>query len=215
MWLEQMGFKVLHASAVLINQKAALFLADSQQGKSTIASSMVSHGYPLISDDLVPVKYHEDDGRFYVYPAYPVIKLWPHNFGRIFKDRDPAQYLDKDLKKCRIRVDCIHPDLFCQRPMPVSVMYQLCRNDNQPDISTQPLSSREAMIRLVRYSFAAPVMVAMQWQANRLNSFARLCTTHAPMREFKYPTDTGKLERATEQIVSDFIAVSDQENVSS
>ena len=53
LWLEHHGTLVLHASAILIENQAALFLADSQQGKSTVAAFLLQLGYPVcLSDDL-------------------------------------------------------------------------------------------------------------------------------------------------------------------
>lgn len=212
MWLERNGYQVLHASAVLIDQQVALFLGDSRQGKSTVASSLVSLGHPLISDDLVPVKYHQDDGRFYVYPSYPVIKLWPDHFHRLFKSQEPSRFMGEETRKCRIRVDHLNPDLFCPSPRPLSLIYKLCREVDRADTAVQPLSGRETMLSLVRYSFAAPVMLAMRWQAKRLDSFTRLGMTHWPMREFNYPSDTGKLDLIAQKIVSDVNNVMSQDD---
>lgn len=206
MWLEQNGFQVLHACAVLINHKAVLFLADSQQGKSTIASTLANKGFPLLSDDLVPVKFNRQENQFYAYPAYPVIKLWPAHFNRLFKGHDSALYLDKDLKKCRVRVDSLNSSLFFNRPVPISLIYHLQRCDQIEHFSARPLANVDAMTKLIRYSFAAPIMIAMQWQPQRLKSFSRLCSTDKKMRELSYPSDINKLDWLSEKILTDFYA---------
>ena len=206
MWLEQNGFQVLHASAVLIEQKVALFLADSQQGKSTIAALFIKKGYPLLSDDLVAIKYNQEEQKFYAYPAYPVIKLWPDQFDSLFKDNASALFLDKELRKCRVRVDSLNPELFCNQPQPLSIIYHLNRGDNFNRLTVQPLSNMQAMTKLIRYSFAAPIMIVMKWQPQRLASFSRLCLTHQNIRELKYPSGMAELDLLSEQIVTDFNA---------
>lgn len=57
------GF-LLHASAVIINNKAILFFGPSGAGKSTIIR-LLSNNIKPISDDGVYIK--EDNGQFYVY----------------------------------------------------------------------------------------------------------------------------------------------------
>lgn len=202
MWLEQRGFQVLHASAVLIHDNAVLFLADSQQGKSTIASAMVNMGYPLLSDDLVPVKYSQARGRFYAYPSYPVIKLWPEQFERLFKNQNPVQFRDDDLKKCRLRIDQMNPNSFCNRPCPLAVIYKLNRCETTMKISIEKQSRMDSVTDLVRYSFAAPVMIATGWQPHRLSEFSKL-SSDISVRNLKYSSGKDNMDSVCREIMRD------------
>ncbi len=49
------GRLVLHASAVEVDAAALAFLGPSGQGKTTVATLLCAAGYPLVSDDLLPV----------------------------------------------------------------------------------------------------------------------------------------------------------------
>ncbi len=49
------GRLVLHASAVEVEDAALAFLGPSGQGKTTAATLLCAAGYPLVSDDLLPV----------------------------------------------------------------------------------------------------------------------------------------------------------------
>lgn len=49
--LHQRNHLVLHASAVLVGNKAVLFCGASGAGKSTLAAALGERGYPLIADD--------------------------------------------------------------------------------------------------------------------------------------------------------------------
>ena len=49
------GRLVLHASAVEVDAAALAFLGPSGQGKTTAATLLCAAGYPLVSDDLLPV----------------------------------------------------------------------------------------------------------------------------------------------------------------
>ncbi len=67
--LHQRGFLVLHGSAVNINNFAIGFLGYGGIGKSTIAINLYKKGYPLITDDLLAVKFDEE-GKPLIYPGY-------------------------------------------------------------------------------------------------------------------------------------------------
>ena len=67
------GVVCLHASAVAINRRAIVFVGDAGAGKSTTAMAMGRLGYPIISDDIVPI--YEDAGVTYAQPGYPRMRL--------------------------------------------------------------------------------------------------------------------------------------------
>lgn len=201
-WLEHHAFQVLHASAVLIRNKVVLFLADSQQGKSTIASAMVNMGYPLLSDDLVPVKYSQVRRQFYAYPSYPVIKLWPEQFERLFNNQNPVEFRDGDLKKYRIRVDQMDPKSFCNKPCPLAVIYKLNRCETTMKVSIEKQSRMDSVTDLVRYSFAAPVMIATGWQPHRLSEFSKLSSAIS-VRNLKYSSGKDNIDSVCREIMRD------------
>jgi hypothetical protein len=64
---------VFHASAVAINDKAALFLGRPGSGKSTIAAAMHSIGYRVLSDEITAVKV--EDNIPSVLSGLPCIRL--------------------------------------------------------------------------------------------------------------------------------------------
>ncbi|MGO9660512.1 MAG: hypothetical protein ACLP7F_19440 [Acidimicrobiales bacterium] len=53
--LSSSGRLVLHASAVEVDGSALAFVGPSGQGKTTVATLLCAEGYPLVSDDLLPV----------------------------------------------------------------------------------------------------------------------------------------------------------------
>ena len=54
--LYQRGYLVLHGSAVQMKDGAVAFLGQRGNGKSTITIALNNKGYPIISDDVLPVK---------------------------------------------------------------------------------------------------------------------------------------------------------------
>jgi hypothetical protein len=53
--LSSAGRLVLHASAVEVDGSAVAFVGFSGQGKTTVATLLCAEGYPLVTDDLLPV----------------------------------------------------------------------------------------------------------------------------------------------------------------
>lgn len=70
----QRGLLPLHASAVMVGNAAIAFAGRSGIGKSTVAAAFARRGYPVLSDDVVPVVHRE--GRTILLPASRHLRLW-------------------------------------------------------------------------------------------------------------------------------------------
>jgi hypothetical protein len=73
--LQQRGYLVLHASCVAISNKAIAFLGSSGAGKSTLASAFQRQGYPVLTDDVLAIRFQ--DGQPIAYSSIAPIKLLP------------------------------------------------------------------------------------------------------------------------------------------
>lgn len=69
------GFFVLHASAVLIQNQAKVFLGEPGAGKSSTIAAFAKHGFTILSDDLVAIQITENNIPK-VIPAFSEIKIW-------------------------------------------------------------------------------------------------------------------------------------------
>jgi hypothetical protein len=86
-YLQRQGLLVLHASTVVIDDRAVAFLSHKFSGKSTIAAALVKSGHPLLTDDILTIE--ERDGILIGRPGYPQMRLWPeeaNNFVGHYKD---------------------------------------------------------------------------------------------------------------------------------
>jgi len=70
------GWLVLHASAVEVDGGVLAFVGPSGQGKSTVAALCCASGFPLVSDDLLPVL-GDGDGRVRCTPGGVELRLRP------------------------------------------------------------------------------------------------------------------------------------------
>lgn len=73
--LQQRGIVTLHASAVVINDRAVAFFGQSGAGKSTTATALVERGFALITDDVLGLSLGPC-GTVFVLPGYPRLGLW-------------------------------------------------------------------------------------------------------------------------------------------
>lgn len=72
--LHQRGLLVLHASAIAVGGRSAIFMGDKGAGKSTTASAMISAGHRLLTDDVVAVDLSRPDEPVII-PGFPQLKL--------------------------------------------------------------------------------------------------------------------------------------------
>ena len=73
-FLRLTGRVCLHASAVMFGDTAVAFAGAAGSGKSTLAAALAARGHKVLAEDVTCLR--EDDGNFFVLPAYPRIRLW-------------------------------------------------------------------------------------------------------------------------------------------
>ncbi|MGI6483862.1 MAG: hypothetical protein ACOX08_11445 [Methanobacterium sp.] len=95
--LHQRGFLILHGSSVKINHEAVCFLGHCGNGKSTTAINLYTKGYPLVTDDILAIKFRED-GLPLVYPGYPHVRLGEDSYHQV-KDKHRYFNSNKDLSR--------------------------------------------------------------------------------------------------------------------
>lgn len=128
--LQQRGIFALHASAVVMDGAAVVFLGQNGAGKSTMAALMHARGHRLLADDVTPIDIAEDGIR--VVPSFPQIKLWPDSANVVGSaEQMPVLHPAYDKRALRPAVG------FSSEPVALRRLYVLLRGDA---ISLQPLS---------------------------------------------------------------------------
>ena len=85
--LHQRGILALHASAILTDKGAILFVGHSSVGKSTLLGAFLKRGYRMLADDVTGVVLGKD-GMPLALPAFPRAKLWADSVKRLGHDKD-------------------------------------------------------------------------------------------------------------------------------
>ncbi len=187
LWLESRGMAVLHASAVILKEGGVGFLSASGGGKSSLTAGLQRLGWPLLTDGILPLERH--GSQIFGQSGYPQMRLWP---------QEAEHYLGSHLN-----LECVVPDhpklrvpvgggfgLFHPEATALAGLYLLDRREgteelSQPEIT--PVAPRDAVIELLKESFAPAIVEALGLQQQRLDFFSDL-TSRVPVRRLTYPS---------------------------
>jgi hypothetical protein len=203
LWLELRGIPALHASAVVIEEGAVAFLATNRGGKSSLAAILMQAGYPLLTDDILPL---EQRGEMFLgRPGYPQMRMWPDQASRFLGRYEDLGVVHPAYSKRRVPVGEDGLGTFHSEPVPLTCFYLPERRDPAgwgTGIEIGPVSRVEALMSLVGQSFVPHTVEALGLQAQRLNFFARLLS-QVPVRRVVYPEGYVHLPQISRSLVSD------------
>jgi hypothetical protein len=84
------GTVPLHASAVVIENRAVLFAGSAGAGKSSTAAAFALLGYPVLSDDIVVIA--DDGGVMMAHPSHGHLSVWPDAAHGLFATESLPQH---------------------------------------------------------------------------------------------------------------------------
>lgn len=147
--LAQQGHLLVHASALAIAGRHALFLGPSGGGKSTLAGLLQHAGHAVLSDDCVQL---EPDGeRFKAIPTYPSLRLYADSIEEVFPQPIESTPVASYSDKRRIPVAFSGGD---GTGVPVDALYLLGDPTEAGEtIRIAPLRPAQACEALLRHSF--------------------------------------------------------------
>jgi hypothetical protein len=196
--LQLRGFNCLHASVVALGDSAVAFAGASGFGKSSLAAAMALRDHPVLADDLCALV--ERSGRFFVRPAYPRIRLWPHSVDALFGHADAMPRITPTWDKRFVPLDGA-PYRFQSEELPLSRVYLIADRDlpGGPRIGT--VGARDALVRLVGNSYTAKLLDKAA-RAREFETLARLIQS-VPVREAQPADDFARLDELCEAIEAD------------
>jgi hypothetical protein len=127
----------LHASGVIIDDRAVLFCGESGAGKSTTAALFATRGHTVVTDDIAPLCLRA--GQFWIQPGYPHLRLWEES-ARALVTADPLPQIAPDWHKQYLNVahDGYH---FAPTAVPLGAIYILEDRAAMPRIESFPPSA--------------------------------------------------------------------------
>ena len=197
--LVKQRFEPLHATVVVVNDRAVAFLGENGSGKSSLAACFVDAGHRLLTDDLLIVQ--ERSNRLLAFPGPARIKLFPQIAGRFLggiADRVP---MNPDTQKLILPID---DERSCTAPMPLDTIYSLAPPrgvGRTGSVRLDVLSPRAAFVELVKSTFNRRV-VSPDRLVRQFEMAARISTL-AAVRTISYPRTLERLADVRESILAD------------
>lgn len=201
-WLEQRGLVTLHASAVEIEGRAAVFASTHGGGKTGLAAALLQAGSPLLSDDLVPVE--ERAGTFAGQPGYPQMRMWPDEATHFLGHYEHLPAVHPELSKRRVPVGSGGLGTFHGSPLPLACVYLLERQPEGEPLAISAISPRDALIELLRNSFTPRLVEAAGLQSARFDRLARF-VLQVPVKRLRYPSGFDRLPGVAEAVRLDLV----------
>jgi hypothetical protein len=202
-WLEWQGIPALHASAVVVDDRAVAFLSTGGGGKSSSAVALMQAGNPLLADDIVPVEWTGE--AFVGRPGYPQMRMWPEQAEHFLGHYESLEIVYPGYTKRRVPVEENGLGPFCAASRPLACLYLPERREVADwGVRTEitPVPRREALMALIAHSFVPHLVEAMGLQPRRLGFFAEM-TSRVPVRRIVYPSGLDHLPRVRRAILND------------
>jgi hypothetical protein len=160
-WLATRGVFCLHASAVVVDDAAAAFVANSTGGKSTLAASFVQDGHGLLTDDMLAVIPRHQ--KVVAYPGYSKMRVWPNTARYFVGDTSRLVKVHPKLDKVYVNVGD-HFGTFCTEPSELKAIYVPVRGESDDlgeDVSIRDLKGGEAFLEVARHTLLSKTFIPM------------------------------------------------------
>jgi hypothetical protein len=201
-WFERQGIPMLHASAVVVDGRAAVFVATNKGGKSSLACALMDAGHPLLSDDVVGLQMTTGglEGR----PGFPSMRLWPDQAAHFHGEWEGLSLAHPRHEKRRVPVGPGGFGSFQDAPAPLAGFYLPERRPASAglDIDLSPVHPGQAVIELVRGSFVPRLAQEAGFARDRLALFGRLAAA-VPVKRLVYPEGNEHLPMVRDAIIQD------------
>lgn len=189
----------LHASCVEISGKGIALCGEAGAGKSTTAAALALRDFPVVAEDIVPLKRAEDGYR--VIPGYPRICLWPDSVSTLLGTSQALPLLTPVWEKRFLALDGTRAR-FSGRELPLGVIYLFVHRSAQESAPLiHSISPREALLELVQNTY-------MNWLLDRHQravefEFLAQLVQRVPVRRLVPHSDPKKIGDLCHLIVTD------------
>jgi len=157
------GVLPLHGSAVVAGNKAYAIVGESGAGKSTLAAALLSRGYRLLTDDVIPVVFGEQTGIASVVPAYPQQKLWEESIDGLHMSARDYETLYEHRSRAKFAIP-VH-EHFAEVGVPLAGIIELNRSDDDT-IRFQRIEGLERVPVLFQHTYRnyhLPMLGLLGW----------------------------------------------------
>ncbi|MFK8046809.1 MAG: hypothetical protein AB8B81_00105 [Halioglobus sp.] len=190
---------LLHASAVEVHGRAAVFLAESGVGKSTLAAYFASHGFPFLTDDVVEIEHCESGYR--VRPGHGSIRLWEYSGEEL--DALEIGFSSMSTASGKTRFLASKPTVFCDQAKRLQNTYILDPTHSD-SITIQEVSGSQVVTSMLQNCFLLDVEARSSLTSN-FENLSRLAALPGYFR-LSFPRDYSFLPQLCDQIVAHMLS---------
>jgi hypothetical protein len=186
----------LHASAIVVDDEALLFVGEPWAGKSTTVAAFSTIGCPVLADDIVRIDV--DAGRLSAYPGHPRLHLWDDAAAHLFgvAKPDTADYYKHALDLAATGCSGYATSL------PIGAVYLLQERVSGLSVtpSVEPVSTSAAVVALTRHTYGGCFLDS----AMRAREFDVLCqlVEQVPVRQLTFSDDLATLPASCEVLAA-------------
>jgi len=189
--LYQREHLVLHASAVSVDEKAAIFLGPRGAGKSTTAAAFGAEGYSVLEDDVVAIRFDPDGPT--VVPGVPQLRLKSDAATALRLEETTTPSEESWYEKRMLRIKEI-PD-----PTPLRGCYLLAEGET---CTLEPITGSEQLLNLISRTQARGLLSDTERSPAHFQQCAQVIET-TPFRLLRRPQDHELLPSLVELVVGD------------
>lgn len=204
--LIRMGFEPLHATAVVVDGRAAAFLGESGYGKSTLAACFLEAGFPVLTDDVLMLR--DVAGAIVAYPGPSRIKLFPKAAAAFLGDIPPGVPMNTGAKKRILSLETRHG---YGRPVALGAIYAIVpptEARGYRDVRIETMTGRASALALIQGTFNRKVVNAARLA--RQFSASTMLAERLPVKRLSYPRVLAKLPEVVAAIVCDVTCANEE-----
>lgn len=150
---QQRGLLPLHASAIGGRSGVVAFLANSGQGKSTLAAHLSRRGFHVLADDVCLIDTTQP-GTAMVIPTAPWLKLWRNSLENLGRHAEGLERVFSEDDKYRLPLATV------QEPEPICKLVFLEGNNDVSATAIEEVSRLEAVPLLMNLTHHAYLLEA-------------------------------------------------------
>jgi hypothetical protein len=199
--LLKQGAEPLHATVVVIKNRAVGFIGSCGYGKSTLAASFLRIGHQLLTDDLLVVKHPDlSNGRLLAQPGPARIKLFPEAAKALLCRNFRGVPMNPSTDKLVIPLSI---ESAAARPVPLKALYILNppKSSKHDRVQIRVLNERQACLSLIENTFNT--IVVSPERLRQQFDFAAALARRVPIKAISYPRRLQCLSEVTNAIVCD------------
>ena len=190
MALHQRGMLAMHASAVVIDGSATLFVGDSGAGKSTLAARFGQAGHPVLADDVIAIGV-DAHGNAIAWPGSTSFKLWDSSLAGLGMASSGLPQVANRTEKYYVR----NPSIAEDRPYPIGRILVLERSTESGNHALRELPRLQAVKAIADNTYRPEYLRLVERHAGHFRQCAH-AASRVPVMRFARPWDLGSIDEA-------------------